>query len=263
MDNGTQALLEKLKWVLRSGWRRRWLVVCVAASVALLCGAAISLVPNRYEASARIYVDTQTVLKPLMAGLTFQPDIDEQVRMLAGTLISRPNMERLVKMPDLHFDADADARDALVSRLMQRIKLVPVGSLGSGFGNLYEVSYRDPSPERARRLVQATVDLFVHSGIGAKKRDSVEAGRFIDEQIHTYEAKLVAAENRLKEFKLRNFGVSGVSNQDYFARVSALVRGCQQAAHRPQRRRTVARLVPPRARSRGGAAAGRARRPGA
>lgn len=178
----------------------------------------ISLVSDRYEARARIYVDTQTVLKPLMTGLTFQPDIDEQVRMLARTLISRPNMERLVRMPELRLAAASEARnDEVVSRLMDQIKVAPTTS-----GNLYEISYRGSSPQGSQRLVEATVNLFVHAGAGAKKRDSEDAGRFIDDQIREYEAKLVDAENRRKDFKVRTFGVSGVSNQDYFARMSAL-----------------------------------------
>jgi len=173
---------------------------------------------DRYEASARVYVDTQTVLKPLMAALTFQPDIDQQVNMLARTLISRPNVERLVRLPQLQLDASsASAREEMTTRLMNEIKVAPTGS-----SNLYEITYRGPSPERAQRLVEATVDLFVSAGSGAKRRDSQEAGRFIEDQIHAYETKLVEAENRLKEFKIRNFGVSGVSNQDYFVRVSTL-----------------------------------------
>lgn len=218
MDNVVQGFLERATWVMRCAWRRRWLAVSVALVVALLCGAGIWFVPNRYEASARIYVDTQTVLKPLMAGLTFQPDIDQQVGMLARTLISRPNVERLVETPDLKLEiADPAVREEVVARLMARIKVAPAGS-----GNMYEISYRDASPTRARRLVEAIIDLFVNSGVGAKKRDSEDAGRFIEDQIRSYEGKLIAAENRLKDFKVRNFGVSGVSNQDYFTRMSSL-----------------------------------------
>jgi hypothetical protein len=73
--------------------------------------------------------------------------------------------------------------------------------------------------------VEATVDLFVQSSFTDKKRDSDEASQFIDEQIKTYESKLEIAEDQLKKFKIKNFGVSGVSNQDYFARISALSGG--------------------------------------
>jgi polysaccharide chain length determinant protein (PEP-CTERM system associated) len=193
--------------------------MAVSALAALLCAGAVSRVADRYEASARVYVDTQTVLKPLMTGLTFQPDIDQQVRMLARTLISRPNVEQLLKTPTLAAAAPADgvSREQLITRLMDQIKVVP-----SGVGNLYQISYRGDTPQGAQRLVEATVAMFVNAGAGAKKRDSEEAGRFIEDQIRRYEDKLVEAENRLKDFKVRNFGVSGVSNQDYFARMSAL-----------------------------------------
>ena len=71
--------------------------------------------PDLYEASARIYVDTQSVLKPLMQGLAVQPNVDQQVMILSRTLISRPNVEKLVRMADLDLDAktkaDQDAND--------------------------------------------------------------------------------------------------------------------------------------------------------
>ncbi|MBK7744621.1 MAG: hypothetical protein IPI40_13670 [Betaproteobacteria bacterium] len=54
-------------------------------------------IPDKYEASARIYVDTQSVLKPLMSGIAIQPNIDQQVMILSRTLISRPNVEKLVR----------------------------------------------------------------------------------------------------------------------------------------------------------------------
>jgi polysaccharide chain length determinant protein (PEP-CTERM system associated) len=104
-----------------------------------------------------------------------------------------------------------------VSRLTDQIKVVPTSS-----GNLFEISFRGTSPAVAQRVVEATVEMFAHAGAGDKKRDSQDAGRFIDDQIRGYDVRLTEAENRLKDFKLRNFGVSGVSNQDYFSRVSQL-----------------------------------------
>lgn len=218
MDTGTDVLIARLRHFARVVVRRRWLVISVAWALAVVAAIAIPLVPERFEASARIFVDTQTVLKPLMKDLASQPDIDQQVRMLARTLISRPNVERLVDQPGMGFTfTSTKERELTISRLMDQIKVVAAER-----GNLYTILYRDADPERAREMVEGTVSMFVNSGTDGKRRDSAEAGHFIEEQLRTNEAKLIEAENRLKEFKVRNFGVTGVSNQDYFARMSAL-----------------------------------------
>ena len=111
-----------------------------------------------------------------------------------------------------------------MTQLMEQIKL---DSAAAG-GNVYDISFRGISPERAERLVAATLEMFVNAGIGSKKRDSEDAGKFIEGEIQAYETKLVEAENRVKDFKMRNFGVSGVSDRDYFSRVSSLSEGVEK-----------------------------------
>ncbi|HNV58235.1 MAG TPA: GNVR domain-containing protein [Rhodoferax sp.] len=218
MAASVSTLLKRARWAVNAIERRRWIVVCVAWALTFAFMIGIAFIPERYEASARIYVDTQSVLKPLMVGLTYQPDIDQQVRMLARTLISRPNIERLLDQQslDLVFKTPTE-RDKAVSRLMTQIKIV-----AGERGNLYQIFYRDPDRELAAKLVGGMVTLFVTSGVDGKTRDSVDAGHFIDEQLKSNETRLIEAENRLKDFKLKNFGVSGVSSQEYFTRMSTL-----------------------------------------
>jgi polysaccharide chain length determinant protein (PEP-CTERM system associated) len=211
-------LLRQVSGILVAMWQRRWMGLAAAFATSVLAMAAVTLVVrDRYEAAAKVFVDTQTVLKPLMSGLAFQPDVDQQVRMLARTLISRPNVEQLMKSPraGLADLSDAD-RDRTIDRLTKEIKVAP-----SGDANLFSITYRDINPQRAQVIVAELVSLFVSSGVTDKQRDSEQARRFLDEQIKSYETKLTESENRLKEFKLRNFGLTGTSNQDYFARMSS------------------------------------------
>jgi polysaccharide chain length determinant protein (PEP-CTERM system associated) len=211
--------LQMIQELLREIWRGRWLAVSVAWGVSLALGVTVLLMKDRYEASARVYIDTQSVLKPLMVGLAFQPDIDQQIRMLARTLISRPNIEVLRASKDIGWDAsDPKHHEQEIQDLTKAIKMGP----GGGGNNVYAISYRDTDPQRAQRLVERLVKMFVNSGGDSKKKDSEDARNFIEEEIRTYEAKLVEAENKLKDFKLKNFSVTGVSTQDYFARMSAL-----------------------------------------
>jgi polysaccharide chain length determinant protein (PEP-CTERM system associated) len=204
--------------VLRGMWQRRWIGLAAAWIVGVSGAVAIMRMPDVYEASARIYVDTQSVLKPLMAGLAIQPNVDQQVMILSRTLISRPNVEKLIRMADLDLGAKTKAeQDAMVDGLMRGLN---INSLGRD--NLYTLAYRDAKPERAKRVVQSLASIFVESNLGAKRKDSDSAKKFIDEQIKIYEKKLEEAEDRLKAFKIRNMASNENPEKDYFARLSDL-----------------------------------------
>ena len=213
-----EELYTQVRGTMIAMWQRRWLGAAAALLVTILSSVGVALMRDRFEANARIYVDTATVLKPLMTGLAFQPDVDQQVRMLAKTLISRPNIEQIMSSPNIDWSFRNDKeREKAIDSLTKDIKIIP-----SGNTNLYEISFRDPNPERAVGTVEALVTLFVKSGVGDKQRDSEQARLFLDDQIRSYEEKLSAAESRLKNFKLKNFGLTGTASQDYFARMSSL-----------------------------------------
>jgi len=211
-------LLQQLTAILRAMWRRRWLGLAVAWLVGIVGAVVVLSIPNRYEASARIYVDTQSLLNPLVSGLAIAPNIDQQVGMLARTLISRPNIEKLMRTSDMDLLAQTPAeKDRLIDRLLKDITLT------GGRDNLYSVSYRDTSTERARRVVQNFVSMFVESGLGDKRRDSEGARRFLDEQIKSYEARMTEAENRMRDFRLANMELlGGGSSGNYLTQISSL-----------------------------------------
>jgi len=137
---------------------------------------------------------------------------------MSRTLISRPNVEKLVRMADLDLGIKSQAdRDELIDNVMKTIALG-----GNVQANLYIISYRDPNPEQARRVVQSLLGIFVESSLGDKKQDTQTAVKFLDDQIRRYQEVLVTAENRLKEFKLKYLGVSDREGPDYFARIGQL-----------------------------------------
>src|SRR5215813_4156134 len=91
-------LVEQLLGYAKGAWRYRWYAVATAWAVAIGGWLFVYTMPDRYEASARVYVDTQSVLRPLLAGLTVHPTVAKVVAMMSPTLISRPNIERVIRM---------------------------------------------------------------------------------------------------------------------------------------------------------------------
>lgn len=211
--------------VLRGMWRHRWPGMAVAWFVSAVGMAYVLSIPDQYQASARIFVDTQSILKPLMSGLAVQPNVDQQVAMLSRTLISRPNVEKLIRMADLDLAASSKGdQEKLISRLMATLSI-----RNAGRDNLYTLSYRDPSQDKAKRVVQSLVSIFVESSLGQTRTDSASAKKFIDEQIRNYVTKLEDAEMRLKQFKLRNIDLQNAEGKDSTFRLSDVKSKLNQA----------------------------------
>ncbi len=202
---------------LKAIGKYRWHAVFITWVVAIAGWAVVLKLPNQYEASARVYVDTQSILKPLLSGMTMLPNVEQQVMFMRSTLFSRPNVERVMRMVDLDVKAaNAKAHDKMVDDLLARIKLS-----GTERDDIYTISYTAPDPKLGKDVVQAFLQIFVEGGSSGKKQDSDKAVQFIDEQIRSYEEKLIAAENSLKEFKIRHVGLLPSEGGDYGSRMGA------------------------------------------
>ena len=211
-------LIAQMSIFAKGMWKYRWLGLIVAWVVTLMGSAFVLSVPDKYEATARIFVDTQSILKPLMSGLAVQPNVDQQVAMLSRTLISRPNVEKLIRMADLDLKSQTKVdQEALIDRLMKALEIKNVGR-----DNLYVLSYRDSSPEKAKRVVQSLVSIFIESSLGDARKDSTTARKFIEEQIKSYVVKLEEAEARLKTFKVHNIELQTADGKDMTEHLSAV-----------------------------------------
>lgn len=199
-------------------WRFRWIGLLVVWLVAIGGWVAVSLTPEKYLASARVHVDTNSVLRPLLRGLAIQPDVDQRIELMSRTLLSRPNLEKLMRMADLdlYVKNDADKEKAL-ERLRQSISLAGDRRNAS----LYSVTFKHEDRNVAKKVVQSLITVFVESALGDKRKDSSGAQEFLDKQIADYEQRLIEAEARLAEFKQRNVDVLAGDSGGYYKRLEA------------------------------------------
>lgn len=220
-----EELISQLTSITRGMWKFRWTGLIVAWIVGAVAAVIAFKVPDRYEASARIFVDTQSILKPLMSGLAVQPNVDQQVSMLSRTLISRPNIEKLVRMADLDLKSVSKVQqEGLIESLMQSVTIKSAGR-----DNLYTLNYVEADKDKAKRVIQSMVSIFVESSLGASRKDTDSAKVFLDEQIKTYEGKLEEAEARLKAFRLRNLDLQTGDGKDSASRLAEISRQLETA----------------------------------
>ena len=212
-----QKTIELLIGYLKGVWvKKRYIMIC-SWLVCPIGFVYVASMPDIYESSARVYVDTRSVLKPLLRGLALQTDPRQEVAMMVKTLLSRPNLEIIARESDLDITtSNAVQYENLINSLADRIRLKSTGR-----DNLYTISYSHQNPEMARTVVQETLDLFVEGTRGNSRKDTDTANQFIDEQIDEYEVRLSAAEQRLANFK-RKYSELLPSQGSFFQNYSSL-----------------------------------------
>ncbi|SIS47565.1 XrtA system polysaccharide chain length determinant [Neptunomonas antarctica] len=211
-------ILSQLSEYVWGVWRFRWIGLVIIWLVAMGGWTFVSLTPEKYLATARIDVDTNTILRPLLRGLAIQPDVDQRIALMSRTLLSRPNLEKLMRMADMDLYIKTEAgKDKMLDEILRSITL----SGDRRNTSLYSVSFKHENRDIAKKVVQSLITIFVESALGDKRKDSSGAQEFLDRQIADYEQRLVDAERRLADFKQRNVGVLPGETGGYYTRLES------------------------------------------
>lgn len=195
----------------RDIWRRRWYAVAVAWAICVIGWVVVSRMPDVYESSARVYMNADEALTPLLKGIAVESDIDERMERMQRTLLSSANMKKLIRMTDLDSRVKDNAdMEQMVARLQKAIVIKPQTR------NLFQIVYTDTDPQLAHDVVSNVLSLFMEASAGESRSDIDSAQRFLQTEIDRLETQLREAERKKSEFQSRYFDLlpnaeSGIS----------------------------------------------------
>lgn len=200
-----------------SALRFRWSGLLVTAVISILGTAVVLLLPGKYESRAQIYVDTKSVLRPLLQGLAVTQQTPDATDVMRRALLARPALEEVVRKTKLSARAlTAEAHEQLLLDLQDQISVN-----GDATTGLYVIAYDDYDARMAQSVVESLLDAFVTGSIGAGRSDTRNAEAFLAQQVGEYERRLSESEQKLADFKKKNIGLMPDQRGDYFARLQA------------------------------------------
>ncbi len=185
---------------LSSIWQYRWFGIAAAWIICLAGWIGVGVIPDQYQSEAKVYIDTDTLLRPLLKGLAVSNDADQQVSVMLRTLITRPNIEQVVRLTDPRAASLAPA--AMQDKITDVQREVTLRSLGAK--NLFGVAYTNRDPAYAQAVTQSLVSILVDSNVGDQRRDVEGVQSFISERVAEYERLLRETEKRRANFKSAN-----------------------------------------------------------
>lgn len=204
---------------LHGMWRYRWSALLIAWIIAVLGWSIVYMMPNHFNAKTVVYVDTSSVLKPLLEGLTPETSTQDDLKIISRVLLSRKNLLTVIRQLDMDLEINSPKeKERLVEKLSKSIK-IKGGGTKRDKNNIYEISYQSHSANRAFQMVSKLLDTMIEETLNTSRTDTVSAQQFLDSQIEIYEKRLSEAEEKLALFKKENVGFMPDERGGYYTRL--------------------------------------------
>ncbi|MEQ1548812.1 MAG: XrtA system polysaccharide chain length determinant [Chakrabartia sp.] len=202
------SLYDEVKIALHNVWKRRWLALGVAWIVCLIGWLVVSMIPNRYESEARIFVQMQSLL-PDKIGVT-AGDQQRNVERVKRTLTSTVILEKVVRGTDLAQQVSSD-RDVTEKAMGLRNKI----NVAVQEENLFKISAESnqgglsnaQNAKMAKDIVQKLIDIFVEENLSGGRLETSDTLKFLDQQIAERETILRDAEAKRVAFEQKYMGL--------------------------------------------------------
>nr|WP_246602346.1 XrtA system polysaccharide chain length determinant [Falsiroseomonas tokyonensis] len=187
-----------LRRTLAAGARHRWRALALAWVVCLGGWAGVALIPNQYASTTRVYADADAILGLLLRGIAIDSSPASQVETLQRTLLSRPNLEKIIARTRLEAQVQDEAsREQVLNRLARDIRI------RTQTRNLFTIEFQDRDPRLAHDVVATALNLFMEAATITDRQQMDNARDFVSQQIASYEVQLRQAERRRAEFRSR------------------------------------------------------------
>jgi polysaccharide chain length determinant protein (PEP-CTERM system associated) len=212
--------LENLREQLQGLWRFRWIGMGAAWFVLLFSLLVITVLPNRYAASATVSVNTQTAVSAATRTLTPDENADSQIQLVREALLGGPQLAKIADDTGLTARARTpEERQKVIDKLRGQIQITLRSSGATLGGGTYFISYTNKDRQTSLNVVDRFVNTFVKEALEGKLKGSEQAQQFLKDQIAELEKRLRDAEEALAAFKKEHVGLLPSNQTDYFNRL--------------------------------------------
>lgn len=191
-----QSQMHEIERYIRLMLSRKRLFVTIALVVMTTAVVFSYSLPKQYEARATVFIE-ESVINDLVRGIAMTPSMEAKVRLLSVSILSRAMLMRVISIldKDTHFQTDAE-REAYIQGLRERIII----NLRERQGVFY-ITFRDSNPRYARDLVNTLTQVYIEQSTASKRDESLEATRFLADQIESFKRRIDAVEDEINQYK--------------------------------------------------------------
>ena len=190
-----QDMSQPLHGYLRMFFRRKWMLV-IPAFIGLILGICFSIMlPKIYRSNTTILVQEGKSDNPLFNNIAIASTMTQRAQEIRETILGWDSLVKLVKRLNLDQNVKTNIEfEKLILKLRKDI-IIDLRA-----ANIIDLSYASDDPSKAQAVVKNVTDIFIERNVSIQNKETSDAIKFIEEQLHVYLGKIKSAEiAQLKE----------------------------------------------------------------
>jgi len=155
-------------------------------------------VPNIYRSSASIIYQEQNI-NPSRMSPDEEMRIEEMVNTVTQQVLSRKNLEQIIKQFDLYPEM---RKNVPIENVMMRMRENDVSvNVSRQRGNVFSVAYTGSDPQTVKKVTDALAARFIEENMRMREERATERANYIREELQMSKEKLRIKEAQMRDYK--------------------------------------------------------------
>jgi polysaccharide chain length determinant protein (PEP-CTERM system associated) len=186
---------QEIKKYLSLIYRKRYLFIAVSLLCLSIAFWSSFFTPKMFEAKSTVFIE-KNILSTLVKGLVIGPSVQERLRILRYSMMTRYMLLKVIDALDLDIEAKSQSQiESMIKNYQKKTKINIKGN------DLFDVSYSGQDPKLVRDYVNTLISTYIEENAKENRRGTSSAKKFLTEQINFYKKKLDKAEEELMRFR--------------------------------------------------------------
>lgn len=186
--------------ILRTVWRRKWLLIVPFVVVTLATVVVTFSLPDLYQSEALILVVPQRVPEDYVRP-TVTTRIEDRLQTISQQIMSRARLEAIIAEFDLYPRLrESELMEDVVQRMRRDIGINVIR------GNAFRISYVSEDRLLAMRVTERLARLFIDESLRDREVLAQGTNQFLQSQLEETRQRLIEHERRLEEYRRAHSG---------------------------------------------------------
>ncbi|MCP4673088.1 MAG: protein GumC, partial [Desulfobacula sp.] len=157
-----------------------------------------------YEASTSILIQPQKVPSDYVQSIVTS-DIAQRINSISQQILSRTNLEKIIKQFNLYQDQDKMFQEDMISSMRKRVVVTQNSSIRQDTES-FTVSFTGSNPENVKNVANELASFFMNENLKARESQAIGTSEFLESELDKIKKTLEEKEQTLAIYRSKHLG---------------------------------------------------------